>query len=199
MWCYLQWYSFCLARNISYSLYYCLEYAASLVQAFQQLLDNQRAASCFCISYYSQWCYSRLFVAPLVILCLVVSCKPCIGFLAAHCQFIPYAAGAAIHWSLITLQALYRLSSSYSFTTLMRSKLLKDSYSYELKRALLFPSNYAASSFKLRCANAPYAASKQAAISCIPLELQALYRLSSSYLLCIHKQCCAIVLCLILI
>ena len=53
MWCYLQWYSFCLARNISYSLYYCLEYAASLVQAFQQLLDNQRAASCFCISYYT--------------------------------------------------------------------------------------------------------------------------------------------------
>ena len=29
------------------------EYAASLVQAFQQLLDNQRAASCFCISYYT--------------------------------------------------------------------------------------------------------------------------------------------------
>ena len=30
-------------------------------------------------------------------------------------------------------------------------------------------SNYAASSFKLRCANAPYAASKQAAISCISI------------------------------
>ena len=29
------------------------------------------------------------------VICLVVSCKPCIGFLAAHCQFIPYAAGAA--------------------------------------------------------------------------------------------------------
>ena len=78
-----------------------------------------------------------------------IRCKPCIGFLAAHCQLVVLGG--------------YSLPSGKELRCWCSYLLFRSFYSKE--PSVMEP----VAQCLLRCANAPYAASKQAAISCISI------------------------------